>query len=120
MPKSGPTDPNTRALINTLKRISIKHETRIWRRVAELVSRPARKRPAVNVGKIGRHTKDGDIVVVPGKVLGSGSIHHKVTVAAMSASASARSLIVEAGGSLISIDELLNQSPKGTGVTIIV
>lgn len=120
MPKSGPTDPNTRALINTLKRISIKHETRIWRRVAELVSRPARKRTAVNVGKIGRHTKDGDIVVVPGKVLGSGSIHHKVTVAAMSASATARSLIVEAGGSLISIDELLNQAPKGNGITIII
>ena len=74
----------------------------------------------MNVGKINRHTKEGDIVVVPGKVLGSGSIHHKVTVAAMSASAAARSLIVEAGGSLISINELLNQAPKGTGVTIIV
>lgn len=120
MPKSGSTDPNTRALINTLKRISIKHETRIWRRVAELVSRPARKRPAVNVGKISRHTKAGDIVIVPGKVLGSGSIHHKVTVAAMNASATARSLIVEAGGSLISIIELLDQVPKGDNITIIV
>jgi large subunit ribosomal protein L18e len=120
MTKIGPTDPNTRALINTLRKTSTKHETRIWKRVAELVSRPSRKRPAVNVGKISRHTKDGDIVVVPGKVLGSGSIHHKVTVAAMSASAAARSLIVEAGGSLISIDELLVQTPKGNGVTIIV
>jgi large subunit ribosomal protein L18e len=120
MPKSGPTDPNIRALINALRKTSAKHETRIWRRVAELVSRPSRKRLAVNVGKISRHTKAGDIVVVPGKVLGSGSIHHKVTVAAMSSSATARSLIVEAGGSLISIDELLNQSPKGKGVTIIV
>ena len=120
MTQLGPTDPNTRALINALKKLSTKHETRIWRRVAELVSRPSRKRLAVNVGKISRHSKEGDIVVVPGKVLGSGSIRHKVTVAAMSASATARSLIIEAGGSLISIDELLNQVPKGNGVTIII
>jgi large subunit ribosomal protein L18e len=72
------------------------------------------------VGKIGRYTSDGDIVVVPGKVLGSGSLTHKVTVAALNASTSARSSIVGAGGSLISIDELLDRAPKGTGVLIII
>jgi len=120
MVKSGSTDPNTRALINALRRTSTKHDVKIWKRVAELVARPARKRPEVNVGKIGRHTSAGDVVVIPGKVLGSGSLPHKVTVAALNASASARSVIVGAGGSLISIDELLHQVPKGKGVTIIV
>lgn len=120
MVRSGPTDPNTRALINALRKTSAKHNVKIWKRVAELVARPARKRPAVNVGKIGRHTRAGDVVVVPGKVLGSGSLPHKVTVAALNASASARGVIVGAGGSLISIDELLDQVPKGKGVTIII
>jgi large subunit ribosomal protein L18e len=119
MVRSGSTDPNTRALINALKKTSTKHDVRIWKRVAELIARPARQRAAVNVGKIGRYTSAGDIVVVPGKVLGSGALPHKVTVAALNASASARSVIVGAGGSLITIDELLAQTPKGKGVLII-
>jgi large subunit ribosomal protein L18e len=119
MVNSGSTDPNTRALINALRRASTKNEAKIWRQVAELISRPTRKRAAVNVGKIGRYTNANDIVVVPGKVLGSGLLPHKVTVAALNASATARSIIVGAGGSLITINELLNKHPKGTGVTII-
>jgi ribosomal protein L18E len=43
-----------------------------------------------------------------------------VTVAALNASTSARTVIVGAGGTLISIDELLAKIPKGKGVTIIV
>ncbi|MFX1482710.1 MAG: 50S ribosomal protein L18e [Promethearchaeota archaeon] len=118
--KSGPSDPNTRALINALRKTSTKHNVRIWKRVAELIARPARQRATVNIGKIGRHTRAGDIIVVPGKVLGSGTLSHKVTVAALNASTSARTVIVGAGGSLISINELLTQVPKGKGVTIIV
>ncbi len=119
MLQSGATDPNTRALINALKRASSKNDAKIWRRIAELIARPARKRAEVNVGKIGRHTRDGDVIVVPGKVLGSGILPHKVTVAALNASVTARSAIIGSGGSLITINELLNEHPKGTGVTII-
>ena len=118
--KSGPTDPNTRALINALRKISTKHNVGIWKRVAELIARPARQRATVNIGKISRYTSAGDIIVVPGKVLGSGNLSHKVTVAALNASTSARTVIVGAGGSLISINELLTQVPKGKGVTIII
>ena len=112
MLQSGATDPNTRALINALKRASSKNDAKIWRRIAELIARPARKRAEVNVGKIGRHTRDGE-------VLGSGILPHKVTVAALNASVTARSAIIGSGGSLITINELLNEHPKGTGVTII-
>lgn len=118
--RSGSSDPNTRALINALTKTSKKHDVRIWKRVAEMIAQPARQRPAVNIGKIERHTNAGDIVVVPGKILGSGIITHKVTVAALNASSTARSAIIEAGGSVMSIDELLTQVPKGRGIMIIV
>ncbi|MCK5150786.1 MAG: uL15 family ribosomal protein, partial [Candidatus Thorarchaeota archaeon] len=65
-------------------------------------------------------SNDGDVVVIPGKVLGSGNLPHKVTVAALNASASARSVIVGAGGSLITINELLSKQPKGKGILIII
>ncbi len=119
MVRSGPTNPNTRALIRLLHKTSARHNTRIWKRVAELVERPARQHVVVNIGKIERHTRDGDIVVVPGKVLGAGVLTHRVTVAALSASAAARSSIVSAGGTLITIDQLMAQMPNGAGVTII-
>ena len=119
MVRSGLTDPNTRAVINALKKTSTKHDVKIWKRVAELLSRPSRKRATVNVGKIQRHTNDGDVIVVPGKILGSGILTHKVTVAALNTSASARSVIIGAGGTLITINELLAIIPKGKGVTII-
>jgi large subunit ribosomal protein L18e len=118
--RSGPSDPNTRALINALQKTSAKHDAGIWKRVAELIARPARQRPTVNIGKIGRYTNAGDVIVVPGKVLGSGTIPHKVTVAALNASATARSAIVGAGGTLITIDELMAKVPKGKGISIIV
>jgi large subunit ribosomal protein L18e len=119
MMKLGSTDPNTRALINTLKKTSTKHNAGIWKRVAELIARPARKRPIVNVGKIARHTNAGDTIIIPGKVLGAGSLSHSVTVAALNASATAREIIVSAGGTVISIDELLSKAPKGTGIIIL-
>lgn len=119
MVRSGLTDPNTRAIINALKKTSTKHDVKIWKRVAELLSRPSRKRATVNVGKIERHTNDGDVIIVPGKILGSGTLTHKVTVAALNTSASARSVIIGAGGTLITINELLTKIPKGKGVTII-
>ena len=119
MVRSGLTDPNTRAVINALKKTSTKHDVKIWKRVAELLSRPSRKRATVNVGKIQRHTNDGDVIIVPGKILGSGILTHKVTVAALNTSASARSVIIGAGGTLITINELLAKIPKGKGVTII-
>ena len=119
MVRSGLTDPNTRAIINALKKTSTKHDVKIWKRVAELLSRPSRKRATVNVGKIERHTNDGDVIIVPGKILGSGTLTHKVTVAALNTSASARSVIIGAGGTLITINELLAKIPKGKGVMII-
>ncbi|MEM2141652.1 MAG: 50S ribosomal protein L18e [Candidatus Thorarchaeota archaeon] len=120
MARMGTTNPNTLALIRALRRASVQHNAGIWKRVAEIVSRPARKRVVVNVGEIERHTHDGDLVVVPGKVLGSGNLNHRVTVAALSASASARQIIITAGGSLMTIEEMLKLAPTGAGVTILV
>ncbi len=120
MVRSGPTDPNTRALIRLLHKTAARHDTKIWKRVAELVERPARQHVVVNIGKIERHTRDGDVIVVPGKVLGAGVLTHKVTVAALSASTAARSSIINAGGTLITIDQLMTQRPNGSGITIII
>src|SRR3989344_334775 len=49
-------------------------------RVARYLSASTRMMPEVNLTKLEKHSEAGDIVVVPGKVLGSGSISKKITV----------------------------------------
>jgi len=91
---------------------------KIWRDIAERLEKPRSRRAEVNVGQINRHTEPGDVVVVPGKVLGAGLIDHPVCVAAFSFSDSARRKIEAVGGECISIRELVERNPKGSNVKI--
>ncbi len=90
-----------------------------WKRVLELLSAPARRRVGVNVSRIAAYAKEGATVVVPDKVLGAGRLATKLTIAAVSFSASARKAIEAAGGKAISIADAAKKSAKGTGHMII-
>jgi large subunit ribosomal protein L18e len=107
-------------LIRFLKKAASINNAEIWRTVAEFVERPRRKRVVVNVGKIDRLVKDGDIVIVPGKILGGGEIRRKITVAAVSITPTAASKILSVGGEVLTIPELVKKVPKGSGVKIVV
>jgi len=120
MRRTGPTNYVIRKTIRELIKASNKNKAKIWKYVAELLMRPSRRRVVVNVSKIRRYTKAGDVVVVPGKVLGAGIIDHPVTVAAISFSASAIEKIKSSGGRVMHILELLKERPKGSGVKIII
>lgn len=87
--------------------------------MAELLSRSSRRRVAVNLSKISRYAGDGEIVVVPGKVLGSGTLTKKVTIAALSFSLTALEKIKSSGGRALTIRDLLKENPSGRGVRII-
>jgi large subunit ribosomal protein L18e len=59
------------------------------------------------------------VVVVPGKVLGTGNLGHKLTVCAFSISETAAKKIVDSGGKVMAFDDLINDHPDGKGVRII-
>lgn len=113
--RTGPTNVYLRKLIRRLKKTKVP----IWMRIAEELEKPRRKRREVNLSKINKYTKEGDIVVVPGKVLGYGFLDHKVIVSAWRFSEKAKEKIIEIGGEAISIEELLERNPKGSNVKII-
>ena len=102
-------------LVTELKKTSTSKKAKIWKVVAEELLKPTRQMREVNVDKINRLTKENEIIVVPGKVLGNGNLDHKVTVSAFNFSESARKKL----GNVLSIQELLKKNPKGTGVRII-
>ena len=107
-------------LLNRLRHYSNKYDAPIWRRVRELLDRPKRRRVVVNIYKINRYTEDGDLVVVPGKVVGSGTMDHKVVVGAFDYSLNAREKLRESGCEPLLLEEFLERYPDGRGVKIII
>ena len=112
------SNPNLVRLIDELLRASAMNDAPIWKDIAERLAKPKRLYAEVNVAKIQRYANEGETVLVPGKVLGGGKINKAVTVAALSFSETAKRKIIEAGGKCITIKELIESNPKGSGVRI--
>ena len=88
--------------------------------MAERIAKPRRLQAEVNVSKIEKYARNGEWVLVPGKVLGTGMITKSVNVAALAFSDSAKRKIEEAGGRCVSIRDLMHENPAGSNVRILV
>ncbi|MBD3210220.1 50S ribosomal protein L18e [Candidatus Micrarchaeota archaeon] len=97
----------------------MKNKKPFWRKVANELSRPRRKKVEVNLSKIDTYGADDSTVLVPGKVLGTGSLSKKMTIAAFSFSESAKRMIGEAGCKAVSIESLHKDNPEGRNVAIL-
>ncbi len=73
------------------------------------ISKPRRDRVAVNLGKLERHVKNDEAVIVPGKVLGTGSISKRFSISAMEFSGSARNALQKAGCEILDISEMVKR-----------
>ena len=113
------TNPQISGLIKSLKENSYQREAPIWKDLARRLERSTRRQAEVNLSKLNRHTSSDELVLVPGKILGSGTIDHKIQVAALSFSSLAKEKIETAGGECIAITQLMESNPKGSGVRII-
>ncbi|MHB8566642.1 MAG: 50S ribosomal protein L18e [Nitrososphaerales archaeon] len=91
----------------------------LWRRASEAVLASRKNRPEVNLSSISKNSKEGSKIVVPGKVLGSGTINHKVTVAAISFSGGAKAKILAAGGQCLLLSDFMQSEKSVEGVLIL-
>ncbi|MGI0100370.1 MAG: 50S ribosomal protein L18e [Candidatus Micrarchaeaceae archaeon] len=80
---------------------------KLYKRAYELVEVPSRRRHEVSLSTIEMNTKEGDNVIVPGKVLSNGSLGHSVTISAMGFSASALRSLKDAKCSVVSIKDIV-------------
>ena len=112
------TNINLRNLIGELKKVSSEQDVKIWKRLALDLEKSTRSKRIVNLSRLDRFTSDNEVIVVPGKVLGTGDLNHKLTVAAFSFSESAKEKI-NTKGKTMSLSELLQSNPKGNKIRII-
>ncbi|WP_067052595.1 50S ribosomal protein L18e [Methanofollis ethanolicus] len=113
------TNPRLSYLVALLKETARENDAKVWRVIAQNLEAPSNNYAEVNIGKINRYAQDGETILVPGKVLGSGVLNQKVSVAALNFSESAIGKITGLDGSCMTIEELVAQNPKGTGVRIL-
>lgn len=111
---TGPSNYYTRKLIRDLW----KTQRRVWKKVSKKLSGARKNRVEANLKRINKKTKKDDVIVIPGKVLGNGSLDHKITIACLDSSESAKKKIKASGSTLLSIQELLEQNPEGKNIKI--
>ncbi|HJH32808.1 MAG TPA: 50S ribosomal protein L18e [Methanosarcinaceae archaeon] len=113
------TNPRVPALIFALKDASRANDAPIWRDIAKRLEKPSRQYAAVNMSTINRHSSENEVVIVAGKVLGAGALGHAVTVAALGFSGVAAKKITVVGGKCLTIEQILDESPRGSGIRIL-
>ncbi len=116
--RTGTTTPELQEMIRELKKQGSENKINLWKRVAEELDKSKRQRRISNLDKINKHTREGEIALVPGKILSEGELTKKITVAGYRFSEQAKEKI-NSVGKAISIQELLKENPKGSKVRII-
>jgi len=113
----GTTNYQLQVLISELEGRA--RDSGFWKSIVKNLKKPSRQRCSVNVYKIDKLAREGEIIVVPGKVLSVGELSKKVDVAALQFSAGAREKILGASGKVLTIAQLLQENPEGKKVRIL-
>lgn len=104
-------------LVNILK----KQKSPLWQTVIKYLTAPTRKAVAVNIEKINKLTKNNEIAIVPGKVLGKGNLDHEAIVVAFKFSEKARKKLAEKANLMTIYDFIGKQSDfKNIPIKIII
>jgi large subunit ribosomal protein L18e len=112
-------NPELIRLVGELKKAAKAHEAPIWAAVADRLERPRHQLVPVNVGQLGRLAEAGETIVVPGKLLADGPLAKRLTVGAFGFSTEARGKIQAAGGTAMSLHEMVRAHPDGSGVRLL-
>ena len=117
--RTGSPNPRKQELIGELKKQASVAKQPLWKRVAFDLEMSSRANKVVNISRINRVTKEGETIIVPGKVLGTGQLDHKLTIAAYSFSKSAMLSIQESKATAVLIRDFVKNDIKGKKVRLI-
>jgi len=112
------TNPRLSSLVADLKSAARETDADVWSDVADRLEKPRRTHAEVNLGRIERYATEDETVVVPGKVLGSGSLRKEVTVAAVDFSNTAETKIQQVGETT-TLEQAVQNNPEGADVRVI-
>ena len=82
-----------------------------WLKVARILSGPRRKAVSLNLEEINENSKDGETIIVPGKVLSQGEMNKKIKIVALSFSEKAKEKLLKSKIPSLSIIEEIKKNP---------
>jgi large subunit ribosomal protein L18e len=90
-----------------------------WLEIAHILSGSRRIKIIFNLNEINEKSKDGDTIIVPGKILSLGSIDKKIKLAALNFSEKAEEKLAKSKIDFKTILEEIKTNPSGKGVKIL-
>src|SRR3990172_1311148 len=90
-----------------------------WIDVARVISGPRRNRLNLNLDIIDREAKDGEKIIIPGKVLSQGRINKKIKLIALSFSENAKEKLSKEKINFSTISEEIKKNPDAKGLRIL-
>lgn len=91
-----------------------------WNKIAQIISGGRRRYSDVNIGRIEKESNDGDVIIVPGKVLGNGNLTKKIKVCALYFSESAHEKIKQGKSEGVKLIDEIKKNPEAKGVKILI
>ncbi len=102
--------PNIAEWLSVLEKASrSQHYPALFKKVQKMLAVPSRKREAINLYKLNKHTKANDNVIVPRKILSIGKMDHKINVSALELSEGARRALTGSGCKIVNIKDMVNE-----------
>jgi len=87
-----------------------------WIEVAGMLSSPRTNMTTLNLDQIDGQVKDGETIVIAGKVLSQGELTKKIKIVALAFSEKAKEKILKAKGEISLISEEIKKNPEAKGL----
>jgi large subunit ribosomal protein L18e len=107
---------NNSTLVETI-RLAKNHKG--WFRVAEIMSRPRRDSFEINLSELDKLAKEGETIVVPGKILSAGELNKKLKLVAVNFSEKSKEKILKSKSEIIFMNDEIKKNPDAKGVRIL-
>ncbi|MEK6893513.1 MAG: 50S ribosomal protein L18e [Nanoarchaeota archaeon] len=102
-----------------IETINLAKEQKSWLALAKIISGSTKNYSSINLDEINKQAAAGDIIVIPGKVLGMGEITKKFKISALAFSTSAKEKIKKEKIEYGFIFEEIKKNPSAKGVKIL-
>lgn len=103
-------------LIQTI-RLAKKNEN--WLEIARLLSAPRKRKIEINLDKIEKNAGEGELIIVPGKVLSQGELNKKIKIVALNFSSMAMEKILKSKSEAEFLLEEIKKNPQARGIKIL-
>jgi len=90
-----------------------------WVEIAGIISSPRRNKISMNLEEIDKKTKEGDVVVVPGKILSQGDVGKKIKVIAVNFSEKAKEKLLTSKSEVSELLDEIKKNPEAKGIRIL-